>query len=79
MISEKTIRYLKYCVWTGAGAIGLWMLSVSFPDEASALLVVLVSTGIALVIFRHYTVEKEFVTTLFLGALVIRLAFGMFV
>jgi 4-amino-4-deoxy-L-arabinose transferase-like glycosyltransferase len=30
-------------------------------------------------LFRHYAEEKEFITTLFLGALVVRLAFGMFV
>jgi hypothetical protein len=55
------------------------MLAVGFPDEASAVLVVLAMAGIALALFRHYAQEKEFITTLFLGALVVRLAFGMFV
>jgi 4-amino-4-deoxy-L-arabinose transferase-like glycosyltransferase len=55
------------------------MLAVGFPDEASALLLVVVAAGIFLMLFRHYAEEKEFITTLFLGALVVRLAFGMFV
>ena len=71
--------FFKYSVWTLAVATGLWMLSVSFPNEASALLVVLFASAIALGIFRHYTPEKEFITTLFLAALVIRLVFGMFI
>ena len=79
MISDKTAQFLKYFVWTGAGAVALWMLSVSFPNEASALLVVLFSSAIALAAFRHYSAEKDFITTLFLAALVARLAFGMFV
>src|SRR4029453_17198685 len=80
MTSDYNIAWFaKYSVWGCSVAIGLWMLSVTFPDEASALLVVVISAGIAIALFRHYTQEKDFVTTLFLGALVVRLAFGMFV
>src|SRR5215213_1840026 len=80
MTSESNAAsFLKYSVWLGAGAIALWMLAVGFPDEASAFLLVLAAAGIALGLFRHYAEEREFITTLFLGALVVRLAFGMFV
>jgi hypothetical protein len=80
MISDlKTTAFIKFSVWTSAVLICVWMLSVSFPNEASALLVVMTTAGIALGVFRHFTKEKEFVTTLFLAALVVRLAFGMFV
>jgi len=80
MTSEyNAASFIKYSVWLGAGAVAIWMLAVGFPDEASALLLVVVAAGIALSLFRHYAEEKEFITTLFLGALVIRLAFGMFV
>ena len=80
MISEHNSGwFLKYSVWLGAGTVAFWMLAVGFPDEASAVLVVLAMAGIALALFRHFAQEKEFITTLFLGALVVRLAFGMFV
>lgn len=57
----------------------LLLFTLGFPDEASTLLVVVATSGLALVIFRHYTEEKEFITTLFLTALFVRLAFGIFV
>jgi 4-amino-4-deoxy-L-arabinose transferase-like glycosyltransferase len=80
MISEyNAASFIKYSVWLGAATVAVWMLIVGFPDEASAFLVVLFAAGIALSLFRHYAEEKEFITTLFLGALVVRLAFGMFV
>jgi hypothetical protein len=80
MNSDYTLgSFGKHLVWICAGALALWMLSVSFPDEASALLVVAISAGIALALFRHYSDEKDIITTLFLGALVIRLGFGMFI
>ena len=80
MTSEyNAASFIKYSVWLGAGAVAIWMLAVGFPDEASALLLVVVAAGIFLMLFRHYAEEKEFITTLFLGALVVRLAFGMFV
>ena len=34
--------------------------------------------GVAIFLFRHYTDEKDFITILFLAALVARLGFGMF-
>jgi 4-amino-4-deoxy-L-arabinose transferase-like glycosyltransferase len=55
------------------------MVVVAFPQGASALLVVLIPSLIALGIFRHYTEEKDFITKIFLSALLVRLVFGIFV
>lgn len=79
IFSRRIIQMAKYFIWTCAGVISLWMITLGFPDEASALLVILVAAGIALALFRHYAEEKEFITTLFLAALVARLAFGIFI
>ncbi|MGD9562040.1 MAG: glycosyltransferase family 39 protein [Pyrinomonadaceae bacterium] len=59
--------------------VTLGMITVAFPEGAASILIVLaLSTG-ALLIFRRYTEEKEYITTIFLGALLIRLAFGVFI
>ncbi len=59
--------------------ITLGMVTVAFPEGAASILVVLaLSTG-ALLVFRRFTADKEFITTVFLGALAVRLAFGIFV
>lgn len=76
---KRTSDFAKYVVWSCAAVVFLWMLTLGFPDEASSLLVVLISATTALFIFRHFTEEKDFITNLFLSALVVRLAFGMFV
>ncbi len=76
---KRTSEFAKYFIWSCSAVIFVWMLTLGFPDEASALLVVLFASVIAVFFFRHFSEEKEFVTTLFLGALVARLAFGMFV
>ena len=52
---------------------------MTFPDGAAALLVVLGLSIIAILLFRKFTAEKEFITTIFLGALLARLAFGMII
>ncbi len=49
------------------------------PGGAGALAVALVLAGSFLWVFRRYTEDKEFITTIFLGGLVARLAFGLFV
>jgi len=79
MISNRQITLSKYVIWSGAGLIVLWMLILGFPDEASALLVVMAASVIALFLFRHFGEDKEFLTTLFLAALVVRLGFGLFI
>ena len=80
MISNSRFFYVaKYFIWSCLGVIALWMITLGFPDEASAMLVILAASGVALAIFRYFAEEKEFVTTLFLAALTARLAFGIFV
>lgn len=59
--------------------VTITMAFVAFPDGAAALLVVLVSTLLALAVFRHNTEEKTFITNVFLAALLVRLVFGIIV
>jgi hypothetical protein len=79
IFSSRFFYVAKYFIWTCLGVIALWMITLGFPDEATAMLVILATSGIALALFRHFSEEKEFVTTLFLAALTARLAFGIFV
>ena len=55
----------------------LGMMTADFSEGAASILVVLIFSSIALLIFRKFTTEREFLTTIFLGALVVRLAFGI--
>jgi hypothetical protein len=59
--------------------VTLGMVTVTFPEGAASILVVLTLSTAGLVIFRRFTDEKEFITTVFLGALLVRLAFGIFI
>src|SRR5688572_19104765 len=58
--------------------ITLGMFTVAFPEGAAALLVVLSLTAVGLLLFRRYT-DDEYLTTVFLTALVVRLAVGIFI
>jgi hypothetical protein len=80
MISNRNFLVMsKYVIWTCLAIISLWMITLGFPDEASALLVILAVGGLALGLFRHFAEQKEFITTLFLAALAARLVFGIFI
>ena len=59
--------------------IAMGSVAVPFPDGAIAVLVVAILSALALIIFRHYTDEKEFITTVFLVALALRMGFGIFI
>ena len=59
--------------------IAMGSIAVPFPDGAIAVLVVAILSAIAIIIFRRYTEEKEFITTVFLVALAARMAFGIFI
>lgn len=59
--------------------VTLGMITVAFPEGAASILVVLVLSIVALLGFRRFTDEKEFITTIFLGALLVRLALGIFI
>jgi 4-amino-4-deoxy-L-arabinose transferase-like glycosyltransferase len=59
--------------------IALGLFAVPFPDGAVALMMVVILSAFALTIFRRFTDEKEFVTTIFLLALALRMGFGILV
>lgn len=69
----------RYLIASCLVILTLGMISITFPDGASAILIVSVLSGISIYLFRRFTDEKDFVTTLFLGALLVRLLFGMVV
>ena len=52
---------------------------IDFPNGLIAIGFVFLLAGIVLVTFRHFTEEKEFVTMVFLVALALRMAFGVFI
>ena len=57
----------------------LGVLSISLPEAAAAALVVILFSGLAIASFRHFSDDKDFVTKVFLIALLARLAFGILV
>jgi 4-amino-4-deoxy-L-arabinose transferase-like glycosyltransferase len=59
--------------------IAIGLLAIVFPDGATALLAVSLLSSIAVITFRKYSDEKEFLTKVFFAALALRLAFGAFV
>src|SRR5688500_10997438 len=79
MENGRNANLAKYGIWTGAGLVAVWMIAVGFPDEASALVLVLLGCLIFIFLFRRLTDEKDLVTNLFLAALVVRLGFGIVV
>ena len=59
--------------------VAFGLFAVKFPDGPVALLaVVIVSTAVVLIL-RRFTEEKEFITTVFLTGLALRLLFGILV
>lgn len=58
-------------------ALGLF--AIPFPYGAVGVMMVGVLSAITLTIFRRFTEEKEFVTSVFLVALVLRMGFGLLV
>jgi hypothetical protein len=69
----------KYFIGTCLFIIVLGMLTVAFPDGSSALLIVIFTSTFFLYVFRRYAQNKDFITKLFLAALIVRLAFGIFI
>lgn len=59
--------------------IALGTVVVDFPDGAAAIGLVFVTSAIAILAFRRFTEEKEFITIVFLVALALRMAFGVFI
>src|SRR5687768_3610952 len=59
--------------------IALGVFVVDFPEGAVAIGLVFILSAIAIFTFRKYTEEKQFVTTVFLVALALRMAFGVLI
>lgn len=59
--------------------IALGLFAVPFPDGPVALLAAVIFSTCALLLFRHFTEEKEFITTVFLVGLALRIGFGLLV
>ena len=59
--------------------VAVAMIVFAFPQGAAAVLIVLVVSSIALFAFRQYTEDKTFITNIFLGALLLRLIFGIII
>ena len=59
--------------------IAMGIALVPFPDGASAIALVLVLSIGLIFAFRKYTEEKEFITTVFLVALALRMGFGLLI
>ena len=59
--------------------IALGVIAVPFPEGALGIALVFVTAGLLLMTFRHFTDQKEFVTTTFLVALALRMGFGIFI
>ncbi len=59
--------------------IALGLFAVPFPEGPTALGFTAVISGIAVLFFRKYTKEKEFITTVFLTGLILRMGFGIFI
>jgi|CXWL01.1.fsa_nt_gi hypothetical protein len=59
--------------------IALGLFAIPFPDGPAALGFTAIISIIAILIFRKYTDEKEFVTTVFLTGLLLRMGFGILI
>lgn len=69
----------RYLIAVCLVLVTLGMITAAFPEGAASILLVLVLSTAALFIFRRFSSEREFLTTIFLGALLVRLAFGVFI
>lgn len=69
----------RYLIAACLVLVTLGMITAAFPEGAASILIVLALSTIALFVFRRFSSEKEFLTTVFLGALLVRLAFGVFI
>ena len=59
--------------------IALGILAVTYPEMATALLVIIVLSTLIVSVFRRFAEDKEYVTNIFFVALIVRLAFGVFI
>lgn len=69
----------KFLLLGCALLIALGLFAIPFPDGPAALGFTAVISAITILLFRKYTEEKEFVTTVFLTGLILRMGFGIFI
>lgn len=69
----------RYLITACLVLVTLGMITAAFPEGAASILIVLFLSVAALFVFRKFSSEREFLTTIFLGALLVRLAFGVFI
>jgi hypothetical protein len=71
---------LNRFLWLACGIIVVFgIVAIPFPDGAVALMAVVILSAVAIVLFRKYTDEKDFITTVFLVGLALRLGFGIMI
>lgn len=59
--------------------LGVGMVALVFPDGVAAIAVVVFVSIVALLAFRQFSSEREFLTNLFIGALLLRILFGIII
>src|SRR5262249_48605569 len=59
--------------------LGVGMVSLVFPDGVAAIGVVVLVSTLSLLVFRRFTSEREFLTNLFIAALLLRILFGIII
>lgn len=67
----------RFLIAIGLALTGAGMITLAFPDGVAAILIVLTMSVAGIFIFRRFTDEKDFVTNIFLAALIARLLFGI--
>src|SRR5205823_7040959 len=69
----------RFLIIASIAAVTLGMAFVAYPDGAAALLMAILISLAFIAAFRYFAIEKDFVTNVFLAALLIRLVFGIIV
>lgn len=59
--------------------IAMGIVLVPFPDGAAAIALAMAMSAGFILLFRKFTEEKQFITTVFLVGLALRMAFGLFI
>ncbi len=70
---------LKIIIFLALAIAAVSLLSISISEGAISILIVAVMSCITILLLQRYTEDKEFLTSAFLGALALRLFFGIIV
>jgi hypothetical protein len=69
----------RFLIAVCLAVLGLSMVTIAFPEGTAAIIIVAGLSALALSIFRTYADDKDFITNLFLSALLVRILFGIVV